>query len=469
MKGVLPQLAALARSLQRDAVADRFAGAAILDLVTAAAAAPRRSLAAALRASYGSGTAAFWFSGEQAAPAAAAFANSFAAAALDLDDGHRLSRGHPGSAVIPAVFAEADRLQAAGQPVEDGNILHAIVVGYEVSVRIASARSFYARTGYWGGYGAAAGVATLRGVNTDTFAAALAIAGETSPQMLTTTAGPAWPQPDGSDVKEGVPWSSANGFVAVGLAEAGLLGPLDMLDHEPFFDGAAILAPRPTLAIEQVYTKFYCCCRHVHAPIDALLALMSADGIAAREIAAIEVHSHRGALRIANRVDPRHLADVQYSIPYCLALVALRGAGVLLPLTESSLHDREAKDLASRVVLSIDDKCDARFPAETAARIVLHARGRTYSSEVTTPRGEANDPVPWPDRLAKFEQATRLSLDDEERRDFLRAIEAVAAGELAPLRRRLALRTRASRPDDPDPVAAGQSSTPAARRRRYRS
>jgi 2-methylcitrate dehydratase PrpD len=328
--------------------------------------------------------------------------------------------------------------------VKDRDILHAVTIGYEVGIRIASSRGFYARTGYWGGFGAAAGVATLRGLGPAEFARALAMAGETSPQMLTTTAGPAWPQPIGSDVKEGVPWSAANGVVAVGLAQAGFDGPLDMLDHKPFFDAEAILAPRPTLAIDEVYTKFYSCCRHLHAPVDALLSVMAANGIAAAEIDAIEVGAYSGALRISNRTDPANLVDMQYSIPYCLGLVALHGPDVLLPLGESALDDRAAAAIAKKVRLFIDPECEARFPAQTPVRLVVLAGSQRFQSAITTPRGEADQPLSWSDRIAKFERATRFTLDDGERRGFLACFDALAEGRLGPLRDRLKQRTHAA-------------------------
>ncbi|MCW5591367.1 MAG: MmgE/PrpD family protein [Burkholderiales bacterium] len=442
MRHALSRLAELVCALPRGRESRDAGSAAILDLVAAAAAAPARPLLAGLEASFGAGASRVWFGGRSAAPAAAAFANSFAASALDLDDGHRRSRGHPGAAVIPAVFAEADRLESAGEGRDDDDIVHAIVAGYEACIRVASSKGFYARTGYWGGHGAAAGVAALRGLPADVMAQALAIAGETSPQMLTTTAGPPWPQPIGSDVKEGVPWSVANGVVAVGLAQAGFEGPLDMLDHEPFFDAEAILAPRNTLAIRETYTKFYSCCRHLHAPVDALLAVMAAHRLSAAEITAIEVGAYSGALRISNRIDPANLVDVQYSIPYCLGLAAVRGAGALLPLEEGCLRDRDAAAIAARVRLSIDEHCESRFPAETPARVAVVARGRRFESAVTTPRGEAGQTVSWADRIEKFRRATRLSLDDEERGAFLAAFEALSAGRLGPLRQRLALATR---------------------------
>src|SRR5262249_2121686 len=103
---------------------DRAAGcAALLDLVTAAAAAPPLPFTPALRETYGDGPCVLWLTGERAAPAAAGFHNALLSARLDLDDGHRLARGHPGAAVIPAVLAEADRRAAAGRADDDAAIL----------------------------------------------------------------------------------------------------------------------------------------------------------------------------------------------------------------------------------------------------------------------------------------------------------------------------------------------------------
>ena len=43
-------------------------------------------------------------SGERVSPVGAALANGFAANALDIDDGHRLVKGHPGACLAPLVF-----------------------------------------------------------------------------------------------------------------------------------------------------------------------------------------------------------------------------------------------------------------------------------------------------------------------------------------------------------------------------
>lgn len=412
---------------------------ALVDLVTAAAAAPGRpQVAAALATAHGEGPSAIWFSARSAAPAAAAMANAFAAAAMDLDDGHRPSRGHPGACVIPAVLAEADRLAATGHPPQDATILDAISAGYEIGLRIAAARSFYARTGFWGGFAAAGGAGVLAGLSARELAHALAIAGETAPHMATTTAPPAWPQPLGSDVKEGIPWAVSAGLVATRLAAAGMTGPLDLVDHAPFFDAAAILAEPPRPMIAACYTKFHAACRHVHAPVEALAGLMERHRLTAGQIEAIEVRAYSGALRISNHIRPRGLTEAQYSIPYCLGLTALRGSRALLPMTADDLGIAGAEAVAARVSLAVDPALEARFPAETLAVVRLRADGRRWESPVTSPSGEAGSGVSWQERMHKFRTATRASLPPRYARMLEEAFAALADGRLTPLRKALA-------------------------------
>ena len=426
-------LAELALSFAAGSDADQAATRCILDLVTAAAAGQGVLRPEAARRLYGPGDSAVWFSGQTAAPIGAAFANSLAAAALDLDDGHRLARGHPGAAVIPAVLAEADRRDAT-----DAAILNAIVAGYEVGVRVAAARGFYARTGAWCGYGVAAALGVLRGTPARVLAHALAIAGTTTPNMQATWGSPLYPPPEGNDVKEGIPWGTTAGMMALDLAEAGLTGPRDILDHAPFFDAKAILAETDGPAIGRTYFKPYAGCRHIHAPVEALLALMATRDLRADDIRAVDVHVYDGALRLSNRPDPANLVDVQYSIPYCLGLAAVRGRDALVPLHPGCLDDVAVAAFAHRVTLHHDATLTARFPAETPTRVVIETGdGHRLTSPVTTPRGDPADPLFWDALIDKFRAATRHRLDADAQGRLLTAFASLRTGDLSPLRRSL--------------------------------
>lgn len=189
--------------------------------------------------------------------AGAAFCNAAAASALDLDDGNRSARGHPGASVIPAALAVA---QEAGADAEA--LLAAIVTGYDVAIAVGAERGFYARSGMWCGFGAVAAAALLRQAPPDQTAQALAIYGMTAPNLQSVADGTPYPPSLGNDVKEGIPWATATALAALQLAEGGMTGPLDLLDHAPHQRAAGIaarLAGPP--AIGETYFKFYCCCR----------------------------------------------------------------------------------------------------------------------------------------------------------------------------------------------------------------
>jgi 2-methylcitrate dehydratase PrpD len=167
----------------------------------------------------------------------------------------------------------------------------------------------------------------------------------------------------GSDVKEGIPWSVVTGLVALGLAEAGHTGPRNILDSALHYRFPDELSLGSSPHICNAYFKLFACCRHVHAPLDALLHLVDQHGIDPNSIDAIEVETYGGALRLPNKSDPTHLVDVQYSIPYCLALAAIVGPQALLALTAEALGHDDVTALARRVILSLDLALDARFPA----------------------------------------------------------------------------------------------------------
>jgi 2-methylcitrate dehydratase PrpD len=394
-------------------------------LRTAAAGAARRAAAGLFR----DGAATVWFAGQSLSSAGAGFCNAAAASALDLDDGNRLARGHPGAAVIPAALAVAEEVRADAEA-----LLAAIVIGYDVAIAVAAERGFYARSGLWCGFGAVAAAAALRRTPADRLVHALAISGMTAPNLLSVADGTAYPPSLGNHVKEGIPWATATALAALELAEAGSTGPLDLLDHAPHHDAAGILerlAGPP--AICATYFKFHCCCRHIHAPVEALLAIMAEHALPPEAIDAVEVHIYRGAFNLSNRPEPANLVDVQYSIPYCLGLVALLGPRALLPLEESALHRPAVSAFARKVTLHLDPVIDRRFPAESLARVVVTAGGRRFASPLTHPRGEAFDPPSWQELEEKFRLCSAGIMAPADCEAVLAAIGQLREAQLAPL------------------------------------
>ncbi|HGE6810376.1 TPA: MmgE/PrpD family protein [Pseudomonas aeruginosa] len=383
----------------------------------------------------GQGPVPIWFTGAHGSLGAALMANSAATAALDLDDGYRRARGHPGAAVVPAALA------ALGDDPEipADELAAAFVAGYEVALRVAIARPSYAPSGAWSAYGVIAAIGRLRGVSTEHIAHALAIAAQAAPGL------PALAGIVGSDVKEGIPYGCLAGLAALEMARAGATGPLGIFDDPALFDAQAMLdGLGGTLLIEGTYFKPYGCCRHIHGALDAFLALRQQHAFEPGDIAALEVHTYRATFNLANRAEPVSLVDAQYSVPFCLAAVALGGAGALLPLRQTQLRDPNLLQLAQRVTVQHDAQIEPLFPARSPSRVTVTLQdGQRLESPVVDPRGDPIRPLAWDDLVAKFRQVSAHTLSDEQQRTVLASLERFAQGDTAPLRQALALHGKA--------------------------
>ena len=415
-----PDARAAAVRTVSDLVAAAIAGRKTAGGIAALKAAP---------ASWGSGSAACWFSDLRLSIPGAAFVNSAFASMLDLDDGHRAASGHPGAAVIPAVIATAE---AHGADAE--RVLTAIAIGYEIAVRIAGARDVEMLhtfdSGLWCGQGAAAAAGWLRGLDPARLANAIAIAGTTAPGQTAT----AYTKLMGNNVKEGIPFATSLGLVAVELAAAGFTGPVDFLDEAERYDRAILSGDLGARwLIETVYFKPYGCCRWAHAAIDALLELMASERIAADEIKGVRVETFATALTLNNDLAPPTLEAAQYSVPFCMAAAAIHGAEALLPLEEKLLHDSAVLAFAPRVTLSVAPDLDPMFPRSVPARITVTTARGLHHRTVLAPRGEPVNPLSDNDLRAKFATIAGQKLAPARGPALLDALAAFDAGDIAPL------------------------------------
>lgn len=380
----------------------------VLDCVAAALAGAHTEGAKAARvtamAQFGPGQTSVWFSGgSKALPGASILANCTAASIMDLDDGHRAASGHPGSAIIPSCLALAEQVSASHD-----QLIAAIVVGYEVAVRVAAGRDFSRldtmSTGKWCNYGVAAATALLQGCSLEQMIQAMAIAGVHGPNQ--SAAG--YSRVMGNHAKEGIPWSSLTGYMAVSLASNGFTGPSDILNHPAYFEAGAITAGLGrSHAIDRVYFKPYSCCRWAHAALDALLDILEVDGVQHEDIEKVEIHTFARALKLNNELDPSTLEGAQYSIPFVIGVAALHGREALLPLTDERLHDAAVSNFASKVELIVDPILDEKFPETTAARIKITTRTGTHEREVIYPLGDPDNPMSKEKLLDKFAAVTR--------------------------------------------------------------
>jgi 2-methylcitrate dehydratase PrpD len=356
-------------------------------------------------------------SGRRVPMASAALANGFMTNALDIDDGYRPIVGHPGAVVFPAILAVAERQGASGAA-----LLESLVVGYEVAIRAGLImREHYGAfhcSGSWGAIGAAAACGRLLRLDAERLAHALGIAESHAPLLptLREVGHPAM-------TKDGVAWGAFVGVTAALLAARGFTG------MPAVFADARHNAPVATLGeryeILHVYFKPYPCCRWFQPAIAAVQALAGRHAIRAESIARIEVATFRAALDARVRA-PRTQEEAEYSLPYCVAAVAVHGDLGPGQVSDGGWEDPRVLDLAGRIDLTLAPDLESRFPAEALARVAIVTRdGRRIESDSTPARGGPENPLTPVEIREKFARLVAETLSPDKAAALAAALERI--------------------------------------------
>jgi len=347
----------------------------------------------------------------------AALANGTAAHGIDLDDGHRLAAGHPGVTVIPAALAAAEVDNATG-----ADFLVAVAAGYEVFIRLASfmnpahLRRGFHTTGTVGPLGAATAAGLLLGLDATRLAHALGAAASQGAGLLQVLH-------EGAILKPLHAGRAAqSGLLSAQYAARGGEAPRQALDGSDGYlralsgseDGPDLADLGPPRAILGAYYKLYAACRHVHPAVDAVLDLVGRDDLVPARVVQVHVRTHQVAERLTGR--PGRVADIggaRFSLPFAVALAALRGSAGPEQFTPSALADEELWGFAERVRVVADPELTARYPAERGAIVTLHlADGTERTARVVHPRGEPENPVSRHEIANKFLANARPVLGD---------------------------------------------------------
>jgi len=407
---LLDDLLALAR-VPLSAAVQASARLRLLDYLGCVLAGAEMERARALRlldlAGGSAGSARLFGLGRRADPTLAALVNGGHAHVAELDDGNRFGMVHPGVPVISAILA-----MAAAARLSDDDILRGLVTGYEAAVRLARAvqpaaknRGLHA-TGVCGTVGAAVGVAAALGLDRAGMTAALAGGCSSAAGMLKVIRGASQLKPFNAG------FAAQSGLSAALLAQAGYLGPDDVLDGPHGFlailrggdDGAGhALAAAARPAVDEVYVKPYASCRHCHAPVEAALTLRARPGFDLAAIDRVIVRSHRMAVQMHDHVEIAGSHSGKMSIPYCVAAALVTGEAGMTAFAADRLADPRIQALTRRVDTRIDPAMTAQVPQQRPAEveIVLHS-GLTLAQRIDLPRGEPETALTVAELCAKF-------------------------------------------------------------------
>lgn len=306
--------------------------------------------------------------------------------ALDLDDGHNLIKGHPGAVLMAGILPVAIEMDASYQ-----EFLAALVIGYEVAIRAGLALhkyyDFYHGTGSWGAFGVAAAVARLRKADKETLANALSIAdyqGPLSPVMRVVETP--------SMNKDGIAWGAVTGAMAVEAAQCGITGRFYNLLEKDNQDFIQTLGE--TYEIQNLYFKYYPCCRWVHAPVRAILDIRKKYKLDVDEIKKIKIYTFKAAAKLSSKM-PKLCDEAQYNMiyPVCVAFIE----GEFLPVHDSEKYIAEHPEillLMDKVEYAVKEEFESVFPQKRFAQVeIITNHNMHFVSDITEPWGEKEENI----------------------------------------------------------------------------
>lgn len=367
-----------ARHQLRRAIMDGL-GAAIAGSVTRTA----RIAARFARQMGGDGPATLLATGERLALPPAVFANGVAANALDIDDGYRPVKGHPGAFLIMPAIGAAE----AGDPEA---LLPAIAAGYEIATRagIATHRAYhhYHASGSWGALGTAACLGRMAGLAPEPLRWAFGLAEYHAPiaPIERCLAHPAM-------TKDAIAWGAFAGACAVDLAARGFTGNPSLLDDPANADLFADLGARWRLL--DLYFKPYAACRWAQPAVDGVLRLQATHGITCDEIERIVVHTFREAAELPRSL-PTTSEEAQYHLAWPIAAALRHGEVGPRQVAEEALGDEATCRVAARVEAVAEPEIQARFPEEALAWVEITTRdGRRLRGDLIPAAGDPGTPL----------------------------------------------------------------------------
>jgi 2-methylcitrate dehydratase PrpD len=372
----------------------------LLDLIGVAAAASSLEIAritGLIATSQFGGTAArLLFDGRRTSEAGAALHAAMTIDGFDAHDGHPLTKGHAGCNVLGGLLAFA----GDGQALTGADALGHLVAGYEIAIRAGIAlhatASDYHTSGAWGAVAVSGVGSRMLGLDAARTREALGIAeyyGPRSPMMRVID--------HPTMVKDGSGWGAMAGAVAALLAREGFTGaPADTIEGEAVAVHWDDLGTRWRM-LEQ-YFKPYPVCRWAQPAMEAAAQLRRDNGFDAATITALRVRTFREASLLAAR-RPKATDEAQYSLPFPLAALLVRGKVGPAEIEGAGLADADVLRLSALVDLREDARYSARFPAERWAEVEIDlADGRRLVSQPAVARGSAENPLSDAEISAKF-------------------------------------------------------------------
>ena len=335
----------------------------------------------------------------------ATYINSFLANALDFDDTYH-NFAHPGATVIPAALALAEKTAASGK-----ELITAIVLGYEVSLRIGHAimptkerRDQVWGFATWQAFGSAVSAAKLLRLSREQVRDAFGHVGMSAPLPSVRKEGLEQEDRPFTWLKNNYGWASMAGVVAGELASRDFVGNNSILDGDHGFwvmagsdqcDFEALTKELGSKYLcQDTSFKPYAACRWTHASIDAARVIREKYGLMIDEVDSVRISTFGEAKRSLSEAHPANIIDAQFSLPYLVAL-ELGNKSSSRGLNEADFKESKMYHLSESVYIEVNEDFDRDFVRDGQMKACMEVtlkNGGLVSETVDIPKGDPRNP-----------------------------------------------------------------------------
>ncbi|KAK6382761.1 hypothetical protein LTS17_003430 [Exophiala oligosperma] len=342
--------------------------------------------------------------GKHFTPQYAGLLNAALGHSLDFDDTYAKGTLHAGVTAIAAGLTQAEINGDGGSGIDD--FLVAVAVGYEITCRLgremgndAYARGFH-NTSTCGVFGAVATICVLKHLPVQTVLDAFGLAGSKAAGSMQYLANGSW----NKRLHPG--FAVHDAFVAVALAEAGVLGAADIF--EGTFGFLHAYSPKPDKDLGHLSSELgerwefldtslkpFPACRMTHGFIEHATRLGREKGhTKASDYKTVTLSLSPANVSVVgapipNKVHPANMVDAQFSAYFTAAHSFLYGSGAGVGAYERQrLDDPQIRELSDKITCVGDESI-----REFGSRIeVEYADGSKEVVDIPYPLGEVQHP-----------------------------------------------------------------------------
>ncbi|MCA1646883.1 MAG: MmgE/PrpD family protein [Chloroflexi bacterium] len=336
-----------------------------------------------------------------------------------------LTGTHASGTILPALLAVGERDHLGAK-----SFLTALVLGAEIQGRMTrtaigleSERGFH-NPGTQGPFGAALAIGKLYGSDESTLVNAMGIAGSHACGLVEF----AW---EGNDTKRMHLGRAAQlGMESAFLAQAGFTGPSRIIEGRFGFYNAFSL-PGADLSkltdelgtvwtVQPPFHKSYACHATQQAVVHAIQEFKRDHPIDPNKLSRLAVKGRETMMEGRHSVrDPNTVMGGQYSLPFTVAVAALRDMSNPLNYDDAAVSDPTIRGLAQRIELISVETEHGSGGVVFNPEVLIDLDGQSYTLTTGPFKGSPKNPFTWEDIREKFNRYAGKVLDAAQVADIV--------------------------------------------------